>query len=120
EPLKLADEQSAFSETGERREIECSFGKINSEKREQHGDAAEKRVNEKLHRCVIAIFAAVNFDEKKCRNQAHLVKQKPENKILGGEGAVERGLHHEHERARAAFQPLGAESERKHERCEQN
>ena len=120
EPFKIAGEQSAFAEISQRREIERSFGKINSEKREQHGHAAEECVNEKLYCSEVAIFATVNFDEQKRRNQAHLIKQKPENKILGGEGAVERGLHHEHERARAAFQPLGAESERKNERCQQN
>ena len=120
EPLKFAREQSGFSETGERREIECSFGKINSEKGKKHGDAAEKCVDEKFNRRVIAIFAAVNFDEKKCRDQGHLVKQKPENEILGGERAVERRLRHEHERAGAAFEALRGKGERKHERRQQN
>src|SRR6266403_416304 len=94
EPLKFAGEQPAFSETGERREIECSFGKINSEKGKKHGDAAEKCVNEKFNRGVISSRAcgtAINFDEEKRRNEAHFVKQKPENEILGGEGAVKRG-----------------------------
>src|SRR5947207_1934351 len=119
EPLKIAGEQSGFAETGQRREIERSFGKINSEKREQHRDAAEKCVNEKFHRGVIAVVAAVDFDEQKRRDQAHLVKQKPENEILGGEGAVERGLHDEHERAGTAFQALRRKGERKNKRRQQ-
>ena len=120
EPLKFAREQSAFSETGERREIECSFGKINSEEGKKHGDAAEKCVNEKFDRGVIAIFTSVNFDEKKCRDQGHLVKQKPENEILGGERTVKRGLHDEHERAGAAFEALRGKGERKDEGRQQN
>src|SRR5437867_1829026 len=82
---------------GERREIESSFREINSKERQQHRDAAKECVKKEFDRCVITIFAAVNFDEQKRRDQAHLVKQKPENKILGGECAVKRGLHHEHE-----------------------
>ena len=114
--MKIAGEQSGFAETGQGREIECSFGEINSEKREEHRDAAEKCVNEKFHRGVIAVVAAVDFNEQKRREQAHLVKQKPENEILGGERAVERGLHDEHERAGAAFQALRRKGERKNER----
>src|SRR5437773_2398708 len=41
-PGDVAAQQSLFSETGELSEVECSHCEINSEKREQHRNTAEK------------------------------------------------------------------------------
>ena len=116
EPGDVPVKQSGFSERRELREIKGSPNEINSEKGEQHRDAAQERVEEKFCRGVVAIFAAVDFDQEERRDQAHLVKQKPENEILRGEGAVERGLHDEHERAKTAIHPLRQKRERKYQR----
>ena len=112
EPREFACEEPAFSENGKRTEIKCAFGEIDPEERQQHGDAPEECVNEEFCRRAVAIFAAPNFDEQKRGNEAHLVKQKPENKILGGERAVERGLHDQHQRAKPATRTLGEKCER--------
>src|SRR5207249_12137970 len=90
---------TASTKAGERGEIERAFGEINAEKRQEHRDAAEECVNEKLGRGAVPVFTAPDFDEKERRDETHLVKQKPENKVLGGEGAVEGRLHHQHQRA---------------------
>ena len=110
EPREIAGEQSSFSEIGERGKVERAFREINSEKRQQHRDAAEKCVNEKFRRGAVAIFAAPDFDEQKRRDQAHLVKQKPENEILRGERAVERRLHQQHQRAETAARCVARET----------
>src|SRR5205807_8712 len=115
EPRDVAREQSVFSEIGERGEIERAAREKNSEEGEQHCDAPRKCVDEKLRCGAVAFFAAPDFDEEERRDEAHLVKQKPENKILRGEGAVERRLHHKHERARATRHALGEKRERKNE-----
>ena len=120
EPRGVAMEQASFSKSGEFGEIESSPNEINSEKRKQHRDAAEKGVEEKLRRGAVAIFAAPDFDEQECGDEAHLVKQKPQNKILRGERAVERGLHDEHERAEPAIHSLREKRERKNERGQQD
>src|SRR5207245_1326907 len=88
-PREFPGKQSVPAEHGEHGEIESSSHEINSEEREQHRDAPEKCVNEELRGGAIAVLTAPDFDEQERRDQAHLVKQKPENKILGGEGTVE-------------------------------
>ncbi len=120
EPRELTGEEPVFAEIGQCGEIERAPREIDSEEREQHRDAAEKCVNEKLGRGAIAVLAAPDFDEQERRYEAHLVKQKPENKILCGERAVERGLHHQHERAGTAVHPLREKGEWKDERRQQH
>src|SRR5207248_11692357 len=93
---------------------------IDAEKRKQHRDAAEKGVEKKLRRGAIAIFTTPDFDEQKGRNQAHFVKEKPEDEILGGERAVKRRLHHEHEHIKTATHSPGEKGEWKNERREQD
>ena len=88
-PRHLACEQTVFAEACKSGKIESAFRKINSEKREQHRHAAQERINEKLGRGAVPVFAAPYFDQQKRRNQAHFVEQEPENKILGCERAVE-------------------------------
>src|SRR5207248_595968 len=68
----------------------------------------------------IAVPAAPDLDEKKTGHQAHLVKQEPEDEILGGEGAVKSGLHDEQKCARAAAQSLREQGEREDERGKNN
>src|SRR5437667_8712867 len=89
-PRQFACEQAVFAQASKSSKIKSAFCEINSEKREQHRHAAEKCIKEELGRGAIAVFASPDLDEQKCRNQAHFVKQKPENKILRGERAVER------------------------------
>ena len=97
EPGEVSREQPALSKTRQSREIERALREINPEERKQHGDASEKCVEEKLRRGAIAIFTAPDFDQQKTRDQTHFVEQEPENEILRGERAVERGLHDQHE-----------------------
>ena len=87
---------------------------------EQHRHAAEKGVKEKLRRRAVAFFAAPDPDQQKSRDQAHLVKQKPEDEILGGERPVECRLHYEHERAKSAATSLREQRERKQDCREQD
>ena len=101
-PGEVAGEQIVFPKTRESRKIECASGQINPEKRKQHRHAAEKCVEEKLGRRAVPIFAAPDFDQQKRRDQAHFVKQEPENEILRGERSVERRLHDEHCRVETA------------------
>src|SRR6266567_4556690 len=112
EPRDIAAEQSMFSEIGERGEIERTFGEINPEKRQQHGDAPEECVNKKFRRGAVAVFAAPNFNEQERGNKAHLVKQKPKEEILGGECAVERRLHQQHQRTERGTCRPGEKRER--------
>ena len=111
EPGEATGEQPAFSEHGQLREVEGAPGEIDPEEREQHGHAAEERVNEKFGGRAVAIFAAPDFDEKERRHQAHFVEQEPEHEILRGERAVEGRLGDEHERAKTAAAALRAKSE---------
>src|SRR6266853_2085541 len=112
EPRDIAAEQSMFSEIGERDKIERTFGKINAEKREQHRNTAQESINEKFRRGAVAVFAAPDFNEQERGNEAHLVKQKPKDEVLGGECAVERRLHQQHQRAEPGACALGEERER--------
>ena len=112
--------QSACSEPRQFREIESSPNEINPEKREQHRDAPEEGVEEKLRRRAIALFAAPDFDEQESRHQAHLVKEKPEEEILRGERAVKRRLHDEQQRAKTAAHPLREQREREDQRRQHN
>src|SRR5690348_806460 len=77
---------------GQGSEIECPPKEIDSEKREQHGHAAEKRIKKKFGGGSIAIFASPDFYQEKRRDQAHFIKEKPEHEILRGECPVKRGL----------------------------
>ena len=58
---------SASGELRQFREIESAFGEINSEERQEHRDAAEKSVEEKLGRGAVAILAAPDLDEEESR-----------------------------------------------------
>src|SRR5438552_16514042 len=88
EPSEFTREQSVFTETGERRKIECALSQINSEEGEQHRDASEEGVEEKLGRGVVAILITPDFDQQERGDQTHLVEQKPEKEILRRERAV--------------------------------
>src|SRR6266567_3389669 len=111
EPRDIASEQSVFSEIGERGEIERTFGEINPEKREQYRNTAQESINEKFRGGAVAVFAAPDFNEQERGNEAHLVKQKPEDEVLGGECAVERRLHQQHQRAESGPRALGKKRE---------
>src|SRR3954465_7891547 len=96
EPAELAGEQRRSPrELGEARKIEGPFREINSKKGEEHRDAAEESVEEKLSRSPIAVRAAPDFDEEETGDEAHLVKEEPENEIVSREIPVERRLHQE-------------------------
>src|ERR1700736_4018305 len=82
EPGDPARQQTGLPEISERGEVECASCEINPEERQQHRNATEERVNKKLRRSAVALLSAPDFDEQERRNEAHLVKQKPENKIL--------------------------------------
>src|SRR5205814_1367487 len=112
EPRGIAAEEPMFSEIGERGESERTFGEINPEKREQHRNTAQESINEKFRGGAVAVFAAPDFNEKERGNEAHLVKQKPEDEVLGRECAVERRLHQQHQRAEPGSCALGEKRER--------
>src|SRR5712691_845152 len=119
EPRELTGEQPGLSEIGERDEVERALREINSEEGEQHGHTAEECVNEKLGRGAVAFFAAPDFNEQERRDEAHLIKQKPEDEILCGERSVERRLHDQHQGAETAADALRKKCERKNERRQQ-
>src|SRR5439155_22037468 len=103
EPLKIAGKQVAgLCEIGETGEIKSAPGKIDPEEREQHRHTTEKGIKEEFCGGAVAFFASPDFNKKEGRDEAHLVKEKPENEILGGERAVERGLHNQHQVAETA------------------
>ena len=79
EPAEFPGQQAVFPECRERGKIKGSPNEINAEKRKQHRDAAEKGVEEKFGRGAVAVRAAPNLDEEEAGDQAHLVKEKPEN-----------------------------------------
>src|SRR6184192_2442991 len=112
EPRDVAAKEPMFPEIGEGGEIERTFAEINPEKREQHRDTAQERVNEKFRRGVVAVFSAPDLNEQERGNEAHLVKQEPEDEVLGGERAVERRLHQQHQRAEPAAFGLDEKRER--------
>src|SRR5436190_3686200 len=98
---------------GEGREIETSFGEVDGKERQQHRDAAQKRVEEKLRRRPIPSChrrAAPDFYKEEPGNQTHFIEEKPENEILGGEVSVEGRLHHEQESVGAARHSAREES----------
>src|SRR5215467_9970215 len=104
EPGEISREHSALSKTGQSSEVERTFCQVNSQERKQHGNASQKRVEEKLRRGAIAIFTTPDFDQQKTRNQTHFVEHKPKNEVLRGERALERRLHDQHGRVeRAAY-----------------
>ena len=104
EPFKIAGKQVAgFCKIGETGEIERAPGKIDPEEREQHRHATEKGIKEEFCGGAVAFFASPDFNKEEGRDEAHLVEEKPENEILGGERAVERGLHNQHQRAETAI-----------------
>src|SRR5437868_10496849 len=86
EPGESTGEQSGFSQIRQGREIESAFGEVDPEKGEEHRDTAEEGVEEKLGCGAIPIFSAPDFYEKESWDQAHLIEEEPENKILGSEG----------------------------------
>ena len=112
-PGEVTRKQSVFTQAGKRGKIERAPSQINSEKSQQHCHASKKRVEEKLRCGAVAIFSSPDFDEQERGNQTHFVEQKPEDKVLRRECAVERGLHDQHQRAKAAIHPLC-------EKCEGN
>ena len=120
EPRHVAVEQTVLSQIGERGEIESTFREIDSEKREQHRDAAQECVNEKRRCSPVPVFSAPDFDEQERWYQAHLIEQKPEHEILRSERAVKRRLHHQHQRAKATSGTLREKRERKDERGQQD
>ena len=104
EPFNVAGQQVAgFCEIAEAGEIERAPGKIDPEKSEQHRDATEKCIKEEFCGGAVTFFASPDFNKEEGRDEAHLVEEKPENEILGGERAVERGLHNQHQRAETAI-----------------
>src|SRR5438874_8497453 len=104
EPFNVAGKQVAgFCKIGETGEIERALGKIDPEERKQHRHATEKSIKEEFCGRAVAFFASPDFNKEESRNEAHLVEEKPENKILGGERAVESGLHNQHQRAETAI-----------------
>src|SRR6266542_4463312 len=116
EPGEFTREQSVFTKCSKRGKIERSPSQINSEESEQHRHASQKRVEEKLRRGAVAILPSPDFDEQERGNQTHLVKQKPENKILRRERAVQRRLHNQHQRVKPAVHPLRKKREGNDER----
>ena len=74
QPRHIALEQTVLSQIGQRSEIESTFREINSEKGEQHRDAAEECVNEEFGRGAIAILSAPDFDEQERWDEAHLIE----------------------------------------------
>src|SRR4029077_6484101 len=104
EPFKIAGKQVAgVCEIGETGGIERAPGKIDPEERKQHRHATEKGIKEEFCGRAVTFFASPDFNKEEGRDEAHLVEEKPENEILGGERAVERGLHDQHQRAEAAI-----------------
>jgi hypothetical protein len=94
DPGEIARQQiPSLSEPGETGKIEGTIDKINSEKGEQHGHAAEKSVKKEFGGGSITFFASPDFYQEKRRDQAHLIEEKPENEILSRECTVKRGLH---------------------------
>src|SRR6266480_8086705 len=79
EPRDIASEKPMFSEIGECGEIERTFGEINPEKREQHRNTAQESVNKKFRRSIVTVFPAPDLNEQERGNEAHLVKQEPED-----------------------------------------
>src|SRR6266699_279188 len=120
EPRDIAAEEPMFSEIGERGEIERTFGEINPEKREQHRNTAQESVNEKFRGSAVAVFAAPDFNEQERGNEAHLVKQKPKDEVLGDERAVERRLHQQHQCAEPGARALGKKREGNDQRRQQH
>src|SRR5262245_57420017 len=85
EPIQIARQHiRAFPKLGQAGEIECSPREINSEKRQQHGYAAEKSVKKEFRSRPFTIFAPPDFYQEERRDQAHLIEEKPENEILRG------------------------------------
>src|SRR5207247_10534153 len=88
---------------GETGEIERALGKIDPEEREQHRHATEKGIKEELCSGTVAFLASPDFYKEEGRDEAHLVKDKPENEIRGGERAVKRRLHNQQQGAETAI-----------------
>src|SRR6266481_1547384 len=82
-----------------------------SDKREQHRNTAQESVNKKVRRGAVAVFAAPDFNEQERGNEAHLVKQKPKDEVLGGECAVERRLQQQHQCAEPGTCAVGKKRE---------
>src|SRR5581483_3641145 len=106
QPGELARKQAVLTKTSKRGKIEGGPGKINSKESQQHRNASEKRVEEKLCRGAVAIFPSPDFDKQEGGDQTHFIEQEPENKILRCERAVECGLRNQHQRVKPAVHSL--------------
>src|SRR5439155_26557077 len=104
EAFTVAGKQVAgFCEIGETGEIKRAPGKIDPEEREEHRYATEKGIKEEFCGGAVAFFASPDFNKEESRDETHLVEEKPENEILGGERPVERRLHNQHQRKETAI-----------------